>query len=240
MVVAAWWVLAAGCASMSSRYLYYPTHHGRTNGLQEWRDNGDLFGYCRWVENPETIWLFVHGNGGQAADRVYALHAFSPRDAVFIVEYPGYGQRPGVPSKDSFDEAVRRAYDSLRRSYPGKPVCVAAESIGSGPAALLAREPVPPDKFVFVVPFDVLRKVASEYLGLPFAGWLLGRSWNNIEALRQYQGPVDVFGARDDQVIPLRRARALATSLPQARFVVVAGGHNDWPQQQEIQFRRNH
>ena len=63
----------------------------------------------------------------------YRLHAFSPRDSVYILEYPGYGEREGKPSRASFDAAALEAYQLLRAQSARKPVCVAAESIGSGP-----------------------------------------------------------------------------------------------------------
>jgi len=229
-------LVLVGCSVMRRRLLYFPTHSSQTNGLQEWREGGVLMGYCRPVENPESVWLFAHGNGGQAADRVYALHAFSERDAIYIVEYPGYGLRPGRPSKASLDRAVREGYLSLRNKYPGKRVCVIAESIGSGPASLLVQQPTPPDKLVLVVPFDTLKSVASEHAPLLPVGLVLGNTWDNVAALRTYKGPIDIYGARDDTVIPVRHAKALADSLPQARFVAIAGGHNDWSQQPEVHF----
>ena len=229
-------LLLAGCSLIRRRLLYFPTHSSHTNGLQEWREEGVLMGYCRSVDHPESVWLFAHGNGGQAADRVYALHAFSERDGIYIVEYPGYGLRPGTPSKASLDDAVLKAYLSLRRTYPGKRVCVIAESIGSGPASLLVQQPMPPDKLVLVVPFDMLKSVASEHAPLLPVGLVLGPTWDNVAALRTYKGPIDIYGARDDTVIPVRHAKALADSLPQARFVAISGGHNDWSRQPEVHF----
>lgn len=229
-------VVLAGCSVMRRRLLYFPTHSGETNGLEEWREGAVLMGYCRPVENPESVWLFAHGNGGQAADRVYALHAFSPRDAVYIVEYPGYGRRAGKPSKASLDRAVRQAYLSLRNAYPDKRVCVVAESIGSGPASLLVQQPKPPDKLVLVVPFDTLKSVASEHAPSLLVGLVLGKTWDNVAALRNFKGSVDIYGARDDTVIPVQHAKVLAESLPQARFILLAGGHNDWSRQSEVHF----
>jgi hypothetical protein len=63
------------------------------------------------------VWLLIHGNGGQAADRAYALPSFSMDDSVFILEYPGYGSRKGKPSKKSLDAADRQAY-RIRTSIP--------------------------------------------------------------------------------------------------------------------------
>ena len=230
-------VAIPACQAIQRKALFYPTHHDQENGLERWSRGAALTGYSRQVANPANVWLLLHGNGGQAADRAYALGAFSPRDSVFIMEYPGYGARPGKPSKRAFDAAALEAYNLLRATFPGTPVCVAAESIGSGPAASLARAPVPPDKLVFVVPFDNLKSVAKDHVRFVPVGLLLAGSWNNIAALSDYHGPIDVFGAEHDEVIPVNHARTLAASRPQARFHLIPGGHNDWSRQEQVQIR---
>jgi pimeloyl-ACP methyl ester carboxylesterase len=218
----------SGCASIARRALFYPTHHNRMNGLSEWRKDGALIGYSRMVPDSHTVWLMMHGNGGQAADRAYALHAFSERDSVYILEYPGYGARAGKPSKQSFDQAALEAYQHLRRTYPARAVCVVGESIGTGPASLLARQATPPVKIVLIVPFDNLESVAAEHLPWLPVTLILGSSWDNVEALADYKGPVDIFAARDDAIIPMHHAEALARAVPHARLRILPGGHNDW------------
>jgi hypothetical protein len=229
-------LLYAGCTSLTRKMLFYPTHHQDTRRLARWEHDGKLLGFAREVQAPENVWLLLHGNGGQAADRVYALGAFSPRDSVFILEYPGYGQRAGKPSRRSFDAAAREAYEALRARFTNTPVCVVAESIGSGPAATLGTLARPPDKLVFIVPFDTLKAVAKDYLRYAPVSLLLPGSWNNVDALAGYNGPMDVFGARRDEIIHVRHAQALAASRPQARFHLIEGGHNDWSSQ-EVRIR---
>ena len=226
-----------GCQALQRSALFYPTHHAGDNGLARWMNEGALIGFAREVPQPENVWLMLHGNGGQAADRVYALGAFSPGDSVFIMEYPGYGQRPGKPSRKSFDAAALEAYQLLRAKFPGKPVCVAAESIGSGPAAMLgAREPAARQA-------GVHRAVRRSQIGGqgPHAVCadepVAGGTWNNVEALASYHGPMDVFGAERDEVIHVRHAQALAASRPQAKFHLIRGGHNDWSTQADVRIR---
>ncbi len=229
-------LLAAGCGALQRKVLFHPTHETRDGGLARWTEDGEMLGFAREVKDPENVWLMLHGNGGQAADRAYALPSFSERDAVYILEYPGYGQREGSPSRRSIDEAARQGYDSLRRKFPDIAVCVAAESIGSGPAAMLSREANPPDRIVLVVPFDDIKSVARNHVSLP-VGVLLAGTWNNVEALNGYAGPLDVFGAEKDTIIPVRHARALADSVPQARFHLIRGGHNDWSLDGKVRIR---
>jgi pimeloyl-ACP methyl ester carboxylesterase len=217
-----------GCQALVRKMLFFPTHHADDHGLARWKQEGRLIGFSRDVEGPVNVWLMLHGNGGQAADRAYALHAFDEHDAVFILEYPGYGERPGKLSRESFDAAAREAYQLLRARFPGKPVCIATESLGSGAGSTLARLPLPPDKFVFIVPFDNLTSLGREHVNWLPVGIILAGSWDNVDSMAGYRGPVDVFGAERDEVIPVAHARRLAASLPQARFTALSGGHNDW------------
>jgi pimeloyl-ACP methyl ester carboxylesterase len=230
-------LMLVGCQALVRAALFYPTHEPFDGGLAPWTHAGTLFGYARNVTAPQNVWLLLHGNAGQAADRVYALARFSDQDAVYVMEYPGYGARPGKPSRKTFDAAALAAYQALRAQFPDRPVCVAAESIGSGPAATLAHAAQPPDKLVFITPFDQLKSVAHEHVPYLPVSLMLAGSWNNIEALSGYRGPVDVFGAAQDTVIPIAHARNLAASLPQAKFVMIPGGHNDWSRQTQVSIR---
>ncbi|MDK9717870.1 MAG: alpha/beta hydrolase [Trichlorobacter sp.] len=219
------------------KLLYLPTHHTETNGLAVWGIDGRSIGYARKVGSPQNVWLVTHGNAGQAADRTYVLPCFSDADAVFIMEYPGYGNRTGSPNKSSFDAAAAEAYHWLRKTYPGIPVCLLGESIGSGPAASLAQQKIPPDKIVLVVPFNDLASVAQEQFPLIPARLMLLDRWDNSEALKGYGGKVEIYGAVNDQVIPVHHAKTLADSLTNAVFHAIPGGHNDWSQSGAVQIR---
>jgi pimeloyl-ACP methyl ester carboxylesterase len=221
-------LMTAGCTLIERSLLFFPSHDTGSNGLTPWTHDGTLIGFCRPVGSPRNVWLMLHGNGGQASHRAYAIPSFSPEDSVYILEYPGYGSRRGVPSREAFDEAARDAYLFLRESYPGTPVCVFGESIGSGPASTLVSLARPPDKIVLVVPFDQLSLVAKDHFPALLVSMILRDDWDNIEALLRYKGPVDIFGAVDDAVIPVKHAKALAAAIPQSRFTLIGGGHNDW------------
>ena len=57
--------------------LYFPSHALRSSRLVPWVDGEHVIGYCREVPNARAIWLMMHGNAGQAADRDYALHCLA-------------------------------------------------------------------------------------------------------------------------------------------------------------------
>jgi pimeloyl-ACP methyl ester carboxylesterase len=210
------------------QFLYFPSHDVPETSLTPWKEKGIWIGYAHEVPAPKTIWLMLHGNGGQAADRSYVVPCLSPADSLYIMEYPGYGPRPGNYTRSSIDQAATEAYQILQERYPNIPICVLGESLGSGPACVLASDPRPPDKIVLVVPFDTLASVAAEHMPFIPAGLLLLDRWNNIDALKQYRGKVEIFGATEDKIIPIRHARNLADHVPGSTFHEIPGGHNDW------------
>jgi hypothetical protein len=226
-----------GCSYIERALLFYPTHHAHNNSLTPWLKEGEIIGYSRKVETPENVWLLLHGNAGQASDRLYAIPSFSDEDSVFILEYPGYGNREGVPSKIAFNRAAQEAYLFLRDTYPDIPVCVAAESIGSGPAATLASLSTQPDKFVLIAPFDKLSSVAENHFPSFLVRLIMKNDWDNIEAFSNFQGPVEIFSAEADRIIPVKHAKALASAIPGSKLVLIGGGHNDWSYQSRVTIR---
>ncbi len=141
LVLLAFAIGVTGCRSLPRKLLYFPSHGAGTNGLAEWKAGDRVIGLARIVPQPKNVWLLTHGNAGQAADRSYVLPCFSSDDSVYILEYPGYGLRPGAPSEESFNRAAREAYELLRTQFPHTPVCAAGESIGTGPASWLPGRP---------------------------------------------------------------------------------------------------
>jgi uncharacterized protein len=218
--------------------LFFPTHAARSTRLAPWLDGKRPIGYCRGVPNAHTIWLMMHGNAGQAADRDYVLSRMSEQDSLYVLEYPGYGLREGKPSLQSMNQAASEAYHLLRSLNPSTPVCVLGESIGSGPACALAQEKVAPDKIVLVVPFDSLASVASAQFPFLPVRLMLRDAWDNVQTLRNYAGPVDIFGATGDTIIPVEHAKTLASQIPGARFIAISGGHNGWSLNNQVKISR--
>lgn len=218
--------------------LYFPSHRSPVlSRLTPWTWDGETFGYCREATSPQTIWLMMHGNAGQASDRDYVLDHLSADDSLYVLEYPGYGARAGSPSRAAFNAAAMQAYERLLATHPGVAVCVIGESIGSGPAATLASAMKPPAKIVLITPFDTLCRVAGRKLFfVPVALLLLDR-WDNVDALRGFKGAIDVYGAARDEVIPVRHARQLSAACGAANYHEMSCGHNDWADCDEVTIR---
>jgi pimeloyl-ACP methyl ester carboxylesterase len=206
------------------RLIYLPSHLPTSPVLAPWTVDGKLYGYSLPAESPKAIWLILQGNGGQAGLRDY-FKRVAPQQSLYLLEYPGYGRREGEPTRDSVNAAASAAYRALRLRFPGLPVNVVGESFGSGPATRLAREAVPPDSFVLIVPVARFDLVMRRFVPVVPVRLLLRDNWDNLDSLRDYRGPVTIFAAEKDEVIPLEQTLLLAGHVPQARLVLVPGGH---------------
>ncbi|HSD21766.1 MAG TPA: hypothetical protein VLC54_17080, partial [Anaeromyxobacter sp.] len=116
-------VLVAAFA-LQRRLLYFPDRTSeeralaRAEGLElrPWRDaGGALRGWrARSPATPLARALIVHGNAGSALDRTYYVDALAPLGLdVALLEYPGYGARPGSPTLETLTAATLEAVDAL-------------------------------------------------------------------------------------------------------------------------------
>jgi pimeloyl-ACP methyl ester carboxylesterase len=223
---------------LQRRLLYFPSHDKPQGSLTPWRTQDRLIGYCREVARPDTIWLMMHGNAGQAADRDYVLHLLADNDAFYVLEYPGYGSREGQPTQRGINAAAKEAFQVLRKAYPNTPICVLGESLGSGPACMLTCEPSPPEKVILAVPFDSLRNVVAHHFSFLPVQLLLLDQWDNVQALKGYAGKVEILAADNDEVIPPLHAEALARQVPNSQFIRIPGGHNEWSSTRSFAIRK--
>lgn len=44
----------------------------------------------------------------------------------------------------------------------------------------------------------------------------------------RYRGPVEIYGASEDEIIPMEHAESLANKVPGARYQALEGDHNGW------------
>jgi uncharacterized protein len=170
----------------------------------------------------------LHGNAGQASDRSYIVNLLPSAAAAYVLEYPGYGARSGKPSMDVINRAATDALAELRRLHPGVTLGVLGESLGSGAASYLCSLPSPPDRLILAVPYDNLLAVAKRHVRFLPVSLLMRDKWDNVAALKTFTGPVEIFAAAHDTVIPVEHARALSRSLSRVRYVELPCGHNDW------------
>jgi pimeloyl-ACP methyl ester carboxylesterase len=200
-------------------------------GLAPWLDpSGGLRGWRRSPvagPSPRARLLVLHGNAGSALDRIAYLPALQPRGVeVVLLEYPGYGARPGSPSQQALTAAAVEAIDAL--AAEGAPIWLLGESLGSGvAAAATAQRPTLVRGLLLVTPFAELTAVARHHY--PFLPtWLLLDRWAPLRDLAGWHGPAVLLLAGADEVVTRSEGERLFAALagPKRLQVEDGAGHN--------------
>jgi pimeloyl-ACP methyl ester carboxylesterase len=206
-------LICASCAGFQRRFIYYPTvvPRGQVDqmaeeaGLERWTNSaGQFIGLKRPSpkQPAEGSVMMMYGNGstavgsGRYADAIQGVAAFD----VYILEYPGYEDRPGSPSQMGLFDAAEEAFHTL----PGdRPVYLVGESLGSGVASYLAG--TYSNKIagiVLVSPFNSLTDVAQYHFPLLPMRWLLTDRFPSEQYLQNYRGKLGVTVDGKDTVVP--------------------------------------
>ncbi len=153
--------------------------------------------------------LILHGNSGTAVGREYIadpLQAALPLD-VYLLDYPGFADRPGAPSQTSFLAAADEAFQQLTNRAP---LYVVTESIGTGAGAWLAgQNPGRIAGLCCLVPYNNLTAVAGQRMPWLPVSLLLWDKYPADEWLRGYHGPLAVCVGGQDRTIAPELGRAL-------------------------------
>jgi pimeloyl-ACP methyl ester carboxylesterase len=208
----------------------------RQEGFEPWLNaRGERIGWKSLADPDADALLICHGNGGFALGRNYAMlrAGAAPHFRIYLLEYPGYGERPGRISARTLTAAAIEAIDTLVSENPRRRVWVMGQSLGTGIAcaAAAARS----DKvagLVLVTPFDSLAAAArTHYPWLPI-DWLLRHRLDSDRNLTHYHGPVAILIAGRDATIPPRHAERLYADYagPKHKWLAVGAGHNDLDQ----------
>ncbi len=207
----------------------------RAAGFSAWVNaQGDRIGWQSASGNPADALLICHGNGGYALHRNYFAYSTTATSGtlppkVFLLEYPGYGARPGTPSEASLTAAAIEAVDTLA-AEPNRRLTLLGQSLGSGVASAAAHaRPAAIDALILVTPFDSLVHAAhSHYPWLPVP-WLIRHRFDSVKNLKAFPGPTAFLVAADDQTIPATLGQSLFDTYPGTKrlWLIPEAHHND-------------
>jgi len=223
ILIVAYLAAGIGCAALQRRMIYHPRiiasddsdRLAASVGLERWRDfTGQNIGWKRLSQMPQVqgIVLITHGNAGCAIDRSDYAKAMQESAAmdVFILEYPGFGDRAGSPSERNLFKAADEGFAALPTNGP---VYLVGESLGTGVAAYLAgSHPTNVAGVLLVAPYRILTEVAQYHVRIFPVRWLLQDRFQSEDYLRPYRGPIAMLLAGKDRVVPAKFGRRLFDS----------------------------
>jgi len=235
----AFYLLAGAVVSINQRWFIYvpptytPRHMDRlahAAKLERWKDSvGEPIGMKRLSarQPAEGSVLLLYGNGSCAvncahyADDIQNVAAFD----VFMLEYPGYGDRTGTPTQDSLTQTADIGFEMLPTNQP---VYLVGESLGSGVAAHLAgAHPARIAGMMLLSPFDSLTDVAQYHMPIFPVHLILMDRFTSENDLRRYHGPIGVMVDGRDQVVPEKFGLRLYNDYagPKRLWEFPQGGH---------------
>ena len=206
-------LICVACATSQRRLLYYPSVLTREEvdqmaqeaGLERWTNStGQFIGLKRpsTKQPADGSVMITYGNGstaigaGRYADEIQAVAAFD----VFILEYPGYEDRPGSPNQRNLFSAADEAFHMLPTHQP---IYLVGESLGTGVASYLAG--TYPSKIAGVAlisPFNSLTDVAQSHFPMLPVRLLLVDRFPSEKYLHNYRGKLGITVDGKDTVVP--------------------------------------
>jgi uncharacterized protein len=197
-------VYLGACAAlyfMQRKLIYMVDKEARANlppDFTRWQRDGEFIGYKR-EQNQSDALLFLHGSAHNAQEWCWAVRRF-PGD-VYVVEFPGYGEKPGAISEFSLCQAGLRGFDSVPQ-HPGTTL-LCGQSLGTAvAAAILEARQSQVQGVVLITPFTCLKAVAKWHYPLFPVVWLLKDRLAVLPSWEKFAGPAWALFAGKDEMIP--------------------------------------
>ena len=180
---------------------------------------------------PITVLVF-NGNGGNRAHRGPLAAALRRQGLqVLLVDYRGYGENPGTPSKDGLaaDARAARAYLAARSDVDPSRIVYFGESLGTAVAVDLAADH-PPAAMILRSPFTSVADVGQHHYPFLPVRLLLRDRFAPIDQIGRIQSPLLVIAGGQDRIVPVESSRRLyeAASEPKTLLLLEHADHNDY------------
>ena len=239
LVCLAIYLVLLAFVAISQRKMIYPApiftpqqvdEMARDSNLQRWTNSsGEFIGVKRLspIQPATGQVLILHGNGSYAAGCAHyadEIQRVAGMD-VFILEYPGYADRPGTPSEKNLFQAADEAFGLLATN---EPVYLLGESLGTGVAAYLAgTHSNGISGLILVSPYNRLADVAQYHMPIFPVHLLLLDRFRSQVLLRNYHGPLGVVVDGQDMVVPEKFGLRLYNGYagPKQLWEFEYGGH---------------
>ena len=239
-------LVLVGC---QSKLIYFPRPYG-PNDVREWQkttagktidfqtSQGKQRAFLQGnLKTPRNLWIVCGGNGTVALDwsEWISLNGLK-EDAWLLIDFPGYGDCQGAPTpgriRENLSKAVPLAFHEA--GWKGEPdpkrLRILGHSLGSA-ACLIAASDFKIQRGVIIAPFTSTMDMTREVLGIPL-GFLVWHRFDNEARLSEMEargpGEIIIFHGVNDEVIPIRMSRKLASEHKDlVRLIEVPGGRHN-------------
>jgi pimeloyl-ACP methyl ester carboxylesterase len=170
--------------------------------------------------------MYFGGNAEDVSLDMPSCASAFPNDAIYLLNYRGYGGSTGNPSERALFADGLALFDRVHADHPD--IELIGRSLGSGVAVYVASQR-PVERLVLVTPYDSLVAVAAEQYPFVPVNWLLRDKFESAKYAPRVSAPTTIVAAENDEVIPKTSTEALRTRFREGlvSYHVVPGvGHN--------------
>lgn len=173
--------------------------------------------------------LFLHGNGGEVADRADRFAFYQSRGyGVAFLSWRGYGGSTGSPSETGLLTDAKAAYDHLRsQGIPASRIVLVGESLGTGPAVITAAAN-PVAAVILEAPYSAAVDIARAAYPWAPVGLLMKDQYRSRDHIAAINAPLLILHGEKDRVIPPGFGKRLFDAAKDPKTFLSLGpvGHN--------------
>ena len=173
--------------------------------------------------------VYFHGGGTTLSDSIAAATALARRGlGVVVVEYRGYGGRPGTPHEEACYLDGLAALEALAGDgCASGDVVLCGSSLGAAVALELAARGLG-SRLVLLSPFLSGRSLIERFLPFAPAHEVAGDCFDNLAKAPRVAAATLVIHGESDRLVPPAMGRSLAAAIRGAAFLgVPSGGHTN-------------
>jgi hypothetical protein len=209
-------------------FIYFPTPAtGRAPAEELWFDSGDekIRIWRLHAAEPDAI-LYFGGNAEDVSLNIQEFSAWFPEQAVYLVNYRGYGGSTGSPGETALQGDARAIFDFVKDRH--RNVSVIGRSLGAAVAVDLAagRDVA---RLALITPFDSLAGLARDFYPIFPTSLLLKDKYDSLGRAGRIRAPVLLIIAEDDGIIPRESSERLAGAIAESLLtlkVIEGTSHN--------------
>jgi fermentation-respiration switch protein FrsA (DUF1100 family) len=204
---------------------------GNFNDLKiETRDGYKLNGLLFKAKRSKGLIFYLHGSNDalNVWGKIAPVYTDLNYD-LFMLDYRGYGKSEGkVTSESQLYSDVQTVYNNLKLTYPESKIIVIGQSVGTGPAAMLAAVNNP-KKLILQAPYyslpdwihNVVPDVDTSNMKYQF---------RNYEFLQKTKASIIIFHGDADNAIYSGSSQKLSLFFKRGDklFFLKGEGHNDF------------
>ena len=188
-------------------------------------DGEHLVGW--WKPPPragEGVVLYLHGNGSDLTDRAPRFRDLGQQGfGVLGIDWRGYGGSTGKPTEKGLNTDALAAYDWIRAQRPDAKIVVFGESLGTGPAIVLATKR-PVAGVVLDSAYASILRLANQNIPLVPNSFLLKDTYKSETFVAHINAPLLMAHCDADEVIPIEEGRRLFAAAREPKQLVVLHG----------------